>query len=73
MYNLIECRDNYSKTSGSLWKYCRDKPALTDAEVIANFSDAVNNPQFKFKKTFKTAADDTKNIYLNKGAIKIFK
>ena len=44
MYNLIECRDNYSKTSGSLWKYCRDKPALTDAEVIANFSDAVNNP-----------------------------
>ena len=21
MYNLIECGDNYSKTSGSLWKY----------------------------------------------------
>ena len=44
MYNLIECRDNYSKTSGSLWKYCRDKTALIDAEVIANCSDDINNP-----------------------------
>ena len=26
MYNLIECSDNYSKTSGSLWQYCRDEP-----------------------------------------------
>ena len=50
MYNLIECSDNYSETSGSLWEYCRDKPALTDAEAITNFSDAVKNPQFKLKK-----------------------
>ena len=27
MYNLIEYSDNYSKTSGSLWQYCRDKPS----------------------------------------------
>ena len=26
MYNLIECSDSYSKTSGSLWQYCRDEP-----------------------------------------------
>ena len=26
MYNLIEYRDNYAKTSGSLWKYYRDEP-----------------------------------------------
>ena len=26
VYNLIECSDNYSKTSGSLWQYYRDKP-----------------------------------------------
>ena len=44
MYNLIECSDNYSETSGSLWEYCRDKPALTDAKAITNFSDAVKNP-----------------------------
>ena len=23
MYNLIEYNDNYSKTSGSLWQYCK--------------------------------------------------
>ena len=27
MYNLIEYCDTYSKTSESLWKYCRDEPA----------------------------------------------
>ena len=29
-YNLIEYSDNYSKTSGTLWQYCRDEPVLTD-------------------------------------------
>ena len=28
MYNLLEYSKNYSKTSGSLWDYCRDE--LTD-------------------------------------------
>ena len=34
MYNLIEYRDNDSKTSGGLWQYYRDKPNdnLTDSE-----------------------------------------
>ena len=34
MYNLIEYSDNYSKTSGSLWKYYKDDPNdnLTDSE-----------------------------------------
>ena len=26
LYNLIECSDNYSKTSGSLWQYYKDDP-----------------------------------------------
>ena len=30
MYNLIEYRDNYSKTSGNLWQYYRDEPAWDD-------------------------------------------
>ena len=34
MYNLIECSDDYSKTSGSLWQYYRDKPNdnITESE-----------------------------------------
>ena len=30
MYNLIEHSENYSKTSGSLWKYCKDIPAVNN-------------------------------------------
>ena len=26
MFNLIEYSDNYAKTSGSLWQYCKDIP-----------------------------------------------
>ena len=26
MYSLIECSDNYSKTSGRLWQYYKDEP-----------------------------------------------
>ena len=36
MYNLIEYSDNCSKTSGSLWQYYRDEPALTDAGAPDN-------------------------------------
>ena len=28
MYNLIEYSDNYSKTSGILWQYSKDIPAV---------------------------------------------
>ena len=34
MYNLIEYTDNYSKTSGILWQYCRDEPALDAINAI---------------------------------------
>ena len=41
MYNSIEYSDNYSKTSGSLWQYCREEPnnVITEIESI----------KFKFK------------------------
>ena len=36
MYNLIEHSDNYSKTSGGLWKYYKDEPNnnMTDSELF---------------------------------------
>ena len=34
MYNLIECSDNYSKTSGSLCQYCKEIPAVNDNGAI---------------------------------------
>ena len=50
MYNLIEYSNSQSKTSGSLWQYYRDEPALTDTGAIANFYAANNSVSFKFKQ-----------------------
>ena len=36
MYNLIKYSDNYSKTSGSLWQFYRDEPALDNNSNIVN-------------------------------------
>ena len=30
LYNLIECSNNYSNTSGSLWKYYKNIPAINN-------------------------------------------
>ena len=39
MYNLIKYSNKYSKTSGSLWQYCRVEP---NANII-------DSESFKFK------------------------
>ena len=75
MYNLVEYGNNYLKTSGSLWQYYRDEPALTNASAIKNFHVGDNNSaSFKFnqKITGLTADGGTKNVAIT-GAIKIFK
>ena len=65
MYNLIEYSDNYSKTSGSLWQYCKDIPAVdNNNNAIVNFVE--NNPtdsfNFRVKMTGQTGDDGTKNV-----------
>ena len=51
MYNLIEYSNNHSKTSGSLWQYYRDEPALNDRGAIKNFHvDDNNSASFKLKQ-----------------------
>ena len=40
MYNLIEYSRNYSKTSGSLSQYCKDKPAVNNNGDIVDFNGA---------------------------------
>ena len=34
LYNLIEYSDNYSKTSRSLWQYCKEIPAEILLEIL---------------------------------------
>ena len=64
MYNLIEYSDNYSKTSGSLWKYCKDIPAINNNNVIANFTNnnLTDSFNFKVKMTGQTVDNGTKNV-----------
>ena len=52
MYNLVEYSDNYSKTSGILWQYCRDEPAINvynGTIVDFNAGNATTN-SFKIKQ-----------------------
>ena len=64
MYNLIDYGNNYSKTSGSLWQYCKDIPVVHNNNAIANFSE--NNLSslfnFKAKMTGQTGDDGTKKF-----------
>ena len=61
MYNLIEYSDNYSKTSGSLWQYCKYIPAVDNDGDIVDFNgaNATDSLSSKTKITGQTAADNT--------------
>ena len=64
-YNLIEYRDAYLKTLGSLWQYDRDKPALDNNGNIIGFPDDSNNSaSFKFIQTVtgQTENSGTKDV-----------
>ena len=51
MYNLTENSDAYLNTTGSLWQYYKDKPALDNNNNIINFLANNNNGiSFKFQQ-----------------------
>ena len=64
MYNLIEYSDNYAKTTGSLWQYCKDIPARNANDDIAIFAEDNTTDSFKFKVkiTGQTGNNGTKDV-----------
>ena len=46
MYNMTEYSNNYSDTSGSLWKFKRDEVPADNADLTAD-----NSRLFKYKAT----------------------
>ena len=64
MYNLIEYIDNYAKTTGILWKYCKDIPARNNNDEIVIFkgNNATDSFNFKEKFTGQTDDDGTKDV-----------
>ena len=63
MYNLIEYSDNYAKTTGSLWQYCKDIPALINNQIVIftanNLTDLFI---FRVKITGQTGYNGTKDV-----------
>ena len=64
MYNLIEYSDNYSKTSGSFWQYCKDIPAVGNNGAIIDFAEnnLTDSFSFKVKITGQTGDNETENV-----------
>ena len=64
MYNLIEYSDNYAKTTGSLWQYCKDIPARNANDDIIIFADGNTTDSFNFKVkiTGRTENDGAKDV-----------
>ena len=61
-YNLIEYSENYSKTPGSLWQYCKDIPAVDDGGDIAIFNGTNDTDSFNFKSKITGKTNDDGNI-----------
>ena len=66
MYNLIEYSDNYAKTTGSLWQYCKDIPAPAANNIIENFTrdNTTDSFNFKAKITGQTGNNGTKGVQI---------
>ena len=62
VYNLIGYGDSYSKTSGSLWQYCNEIPAVNNNDAIV---DATDSFSFKTKITGKTADNNDNSNIIN--------
>ena len=58
MYNSLEYNDNYSKTSGSLWQYCRVIPAVNNNGDIVDFNGANATDSFDFKTKITGQTDN---------------
>ena len=64
VHNLIEYSDDYAKTSGNLWQYCKDIHAVDNNNTIVNFgeNDLTDSFNFKVKMAGQTGDDETKNF-----------
>ena len=62
MHNLIEYSDNYSKTYGSLWQYCKEILAVNNAGNIVDFDGPNGSDSFDFKTKLTSQTDNNGRI-----------
>ena len=58
MHNLIEYSNNYSRTSGSLWQYCKEIIAVNNNENIVEFNGPNATDSFNFKTKIAGQTND---------------
>ena len=67
MYNLIECSDNYSKTSSSLWQCYKNKPFINNNNwVNIDFLDDPDDADSASFKSRQEITGQTGNDWLKK-------
>ena len=62
MYNLMKYSNNYSKTSGSLWQYWKDIPAVNNYGNVVNFNGDNATDSFNSKAKITGQTDDDGEI-----------
>ena len=62
MCNLIEYSADYSRTSGSLWQYCKDIPAVNNNGNIVEFNGVNVTDSFNFKAKLTGQTDNNGRI-----------
>ena len=60
--NLIEYSENYSKTSGSLWQYCKEIPAVNNNGNIVDFNGANATESLNYKTKITGQINDDGEI-----------
>ena len=60
--NLIGNSENCSKTSGSLWQYCKDIPGVNNYGDIVDFNGANATDSFNFKTKITGQTDNNGRI-----------
>ena len=58
----MEYSDNYSKTSRSLWQYCKDIPAVNNNGNAVDFNGANTTDSFNFKAKIAGQTGDDAEI-----------
>ena len=61
MYNLIDCNDNYSDTSGSLWRFKNDEVPNDNADLGVENNGNFNSQTFKYKEALVGKTKDVVN------------
>ena len=73
MYNLVEYSDNFSKTSGILWQYYKDEPALAKNGDLTDLMNVMSLVCLNLKKKNRSSMQQWNKKYWNNGTIKTSK